>query len=122
LSRGGRLDRFHKNPYANSLRQLVRIGDATELLDRLLVSALIEVRSCERFSVLASASDDVELAGFYRALFTSEFGHYKVFLNLAGRFTAQRVLEARWDQMLASEAFILAEQEPGPRIHSGWRP
>ena len=119
LNRGGHMDRFHKNPYANSLRQMVRIGEPDELLDRLLVAALIEVRSCERFSVLAAASDDTELTGFYRALHSSELGHYKVFLNLAARFTGRRVLEARWQQMLASEASILAEQEPGPRIHSG---
>src|SRR5674476_1562799 len=53
LRRGGRLDRVHKNPYANSLRLLVRKGDPAEILDRLLVSAVIEVRSCERFAVLA---------------------------------------------------------------------
>jgi tRNA-(ms[2]io[6]A)-hydroxylase len=119
LSRGGRLDRFHKNPYANSLRELVRRGEPTELLDRLLVAALIELRSCERFSVLASVSEDIELAGFYRALFASERGHYRVFLGLARKFTAENELAARWRQMLVSEAFILAEQAPGPRIHSG---
>src|SRR5580765_2699203 len=80
--RGGRLDRIHKNPYANSLRLLVRKGDPAEILDRLLVSAVIEVRSCERFAVLAAASRDTELAGFYEALFTSEFGHYRIFLDL----------------------------------------
>ena len=119
LSRGGRLDRHHKNPYANSLRQLVRKGEPTALLDRLLVSALIEVRSCERFSVLAATSADAELAGFYRALFSSEFGHYRVFLNLARRFTDGAALDVRWQEMLAAEACILAEQDPGPRIHSG---
>jgi tRNA-(ms[2]io[6]A)-hydroxylase len=119
LSRGGRLDRVHKNPYANALRQLVRKGESSEILDRLLVAALIEVRSCERFWVLACASTDVQLAAFYRTLFTSEFGHYRVFLNLAGRFTGEAPLDARWQQMLAAEAAILAEQEPGPRIHSG---
>ena len=66
LRRGGRLDRFHKNPYANSLRLLVRKGDPAEILDRLLVSALIEVRSCERFAVLAAASADAELAELLR--------------------------------------------------------
>src|SRR5690348_8015683 len=86
-SRGGRLDRYHKNPYANALRQLVRKGEPTELLDRLLIAALIEVRSCERFSVLAAASEDAELATFYRALFASERGHYRLFLNLARQFT-----------------------------------
>lgn len=123
LSRGGRLDRFHKNPYANSLRELVRKGEPTELLDRLLVAALIEIRSCERFSVLAAAaSADAELAGFYRTLFLSELGHYRIFLHLAGKFTAQAELDARWQELLAAEAAILAVQEPGPRIHSGVPP
>ena len=40
-------------------------------VDRLFVSALIELRPCERFAVLAADSDDAELAAFYRALFTS---------------------------------------------------
>ena len=118
-SRGGRLDRYHKNPYANALRQLVRKGEPTELLDRLLVAALIEVRSCERFSVLAATSEDAELAAFYRALFASERGHYRLFLNLAHKFTRDAELEKRWQQMLRCEASILAQQEPGPRVHSG---
>jgi tRNA 2-(methylsulfanyl)-N6-isopentenyladenosine37 hydroxylase len=119
LSRGGRLNRFHKNPYANALRQLVRKASRQELLDRLLVAALIEVRSCERFSVLAAASTDAELATFYRTLYSSELGHYRIFLHLAGKFTAQAELDARWQEMLASEAVILAAQDLGPRIHSG---
>lgn len=119
LARGGRLDRHHKNPYANDLRQLVRKGEPVELLDRLLVAALIEARSAERFGVLAAASSDAELAAFYRSLFQSEVGHYKLFLNLCRKFTAADVLESRWQQMLTAEARILAGQEPGPRIHSG---
>ncbi len=119
LARGGRMERHHKNPYANALRQLVRKGEPTELLDRLLVAAMIEVRSCERFAVLAQAAEDSELAGFYRSLYASEFGHYNVFLKLARRFTNEKKVEARWQEMLAEEAVILARQEPGPRIHSG---
>jgi tRNA-(ms[2]io[6]A)-hydroxylase len=117
--RGGRMDRFHKNSYANSLRALVRKGEPSEILDRLLVSALIEVRSCERFAVLAATAGDAELTAFYRALYVSEFEHYKVFLDLARKFVDAPVVEARWQQMLAAEAKILAAQPAGPRIHSG---
>ena len=120
LSRGGRLDRYHKNPYANALRQLVRKGEPTETLDRLLVAALIEARSCERFGVLAEASDDAELADFYRGLFHSEFGHYRVFLKLAQQIDDPETVEARWQEMLAAEARIIAAEPAGPRIHSGW--
>jgi tRNA-(ms[2]io[6]A)-hydroxylase len=121
IRRGGRLDRSHKSWYATSLRELVRKGPPGEILDRLLVSALIEARSCERFAVLAaaSASGDAELASFYQALHTSEFGHYKVFLKLAGKIAAKEVVEARWQQLLTYEAQILAQQPAGPRIHSG---
>jgi tRNA-(ms[2]io[6]A)-hydroxylase len=118
--RGGRLERIHKNPYANALRLLVRKGDAGELLDRLLISALIEVRSCERFSVLAEASEDQELAAFYRGLYASEKGHYLTFLRLGVKAAGAGPTGDRWRQLLAAEAEILAGQPPGPRIHSGW--
>jgi tRNA-(ms[2]io[6]A)-hydroxylase len=121
VRRGGKMVRFHQAPYAHALRQLVRKGIQGELVDRLLVSALIEARSCERFSVLArAAGEDVELAKFYKALYTSEMGHYKVFLKLAVKVAGRRDASVRWQQMLAAEAEILAAQEPGPRIHSGF--
>ena len=122
MRRGGRLSRVHKNPYANALRELVRRGEAGEVVDRLLVSSLIEVRSCERFTVLAQAAaelGDEELAAFYKALHSSELGHYKVFLRLAQKVGGKQKVDLRWRQLLEKEAEILARQEPGPRIHSG---
>jgi len=117
--RGGRLERIHKNPYANALRLLVRKGGTGEILDRVLVSALIEARSCERFGVLAETATDQEIAAFYKALWAAELGHYKVFLKLAREIAPQEVVTARWEQMLTEEALILNGQTPGPRIHSG---
>ena len=119
IARGGKLERIHKNPYANALRQLVRKGGAGEILDRLLVSALIEARSCERFAVLAAAAGDAGLAAFYRALFSSELGHYKVFLKLARRVAGKGAADERWQEMLAHEAGILARQDAEPVFHSG---
>lgn len=119
MRRGGRLPRTHKNEYANALRLLVRKGGTAEILDRLLIAAIIEVRSCERFAVLAQAAQDRELAAFYQALFSSELGHYKVFLKLARRIAGKPAADARWQHLLAAEAQILARQTPGPRIHSG---
>lgn len=117
--RGGRLERVHKNPYANALRLLVRKGTAGELLDRLLVSALIEARSCERFAILAEVAEDPDIARFYQGLCASERGHYQVFLKLAAKAAGREAAGERWQQMLAAEARILAAQAPGPRIHSG---
>jgi tRNA-(ms[2]io[6]A)-hydroxylase len=119
MKRGGRLARAHKSEYATSLRLLVRKGEQPEVLDRLFVSALIELRSCERFAILSMASRDEELAVFYKGLFASELTHYKVFLKLAYKIAPKAKVDARWQQLLAAEAEILARQPPGPRIHSG---
>jgi tRNA-(ms[2]io[6]A)-hydroxylase len=118
--RGGRLERLHKNPYANDLRRLVRKGAGIqELLDRLLVSALIEARSCERFEVLSRVCQEAELGQFYRSLCGSEFGHYTVFLQLARDIVQARSVEGRWSEMVQAEALIIASQPAGPRMHSG---
>jgi tRNA-(ms[2]io[6]A)-hydroxylase len=117
--RGGRLSRIHKNPYANELRLLVRKGENAELLDRLFVSALIEARSCERFGILAVTADDPELGALYGSLFSSELGHYRVFLKLACEIGSRDEVDTRWNEMLTAEAQILARQPAGPRIHSG---
>ncbi len=118
--RGGKLNRSHQNPYASELRLLCRRGQPEEAIDRLFVSALIEARSCERFSVLAEATEnDPELAAFYKALFSSELGHFTIFLRLAYKIGDRAELDVRWNQMLTHEAEIIRTQKPGPRIHSG---
>ncbi len=119
--RGGRLARLHKNSYANDLRKLVRRGCGTdELVDRLLVSSLIEARSCERFEVLSRECRDLELAQFYRTLWSSEFGHHAVFLRLAESIAEAEDVRARWQQLVDVEADVIISQTPGPRMHSGF--
>ncbi|CAA9403000.1 MAG: tRNA-(ms[2]io[6]A)-hydroxylase [uncultured Phycisphaerae bacterium] len=118
--RGGRLTKQHSNPYAADLRALVRRGEGREeLADRLLVSALIEARSCERFQLLADACGDAELAKLYRGLWASEHGHYRTFVQLAEEIEPANRVAGRWEQMLDAEAAIIARQPPGPRMHSG---
>lgn len=118
--RGGRLTKQHTNPYASQLRLLVRQGAGRdELVDRLMVSALIEARSCERFKLLADACDDPQLAELYRRLWSSEHGHYLTFLELAEQIHRPQEVRRRWNEMLDAEATIIASQSPGPRMHSG---
>lgn len=118
--RGGKLPKSHRNTYANGLRELVRLGRGTEeLVDRLMISALIEARSCERFWLLANACDDAELAKLYKGLYASEHGHYRVFLELAQSLPDRPAIDRRWSQMLDAEAKLIAAQPPGPRMHSG---
>ena len=118
--RGGRLTKSHTNPYAAALHALVRKGrGADELVDRLLISSLIEARSCERFKLLGDAvQDDRELQKLYRGLWASEHGHYLSFLQLAEQILPEKPVRARWDAMLDDEARIIQSQPTGPRMHS----
>ena len=119
--RGGRLTRQHANPYASGLHTLVRRGRGpAELVDRLMISALIEARSCERFALLGQAATiDPELQKLYRGLWASEHGHYRTFIQLAEQIMPENEVAARWHQMLDAEAALLAKQASGPRMHSG---
>jgi len=120
--RGGTLTKAHRNDYARALRAEIRPGGDDETIDRLMVSALIEARSCERFEILARRCPDEELARIYRGLWASEKGHYLSFIDLARQVAArddrEQEVEGRWSEMLAAEAKIVAEQRPGPRMHS----
>ncbi|MCX5661847.1 MAG: tRNA-(ms[2]io[6]A)-hydroxylase [Planctomycetota bacterium] len=118
--RGGQLARLHRNPYATALRGLVRLGQGTdELLDRLLVSALIEARSCERFELLAKADPPEDLGKLYAGLCASERGHYLTFLDLGRLAVDELQVQERWASMLRAEAEIAAAQALGPGMHSG---
>ena len=129
--RGGSFSRSHRNPYAKALRDLIRLaGGSTEarrdtLMDRLMVSALIELRSCERFAALADhlaeTDQDDELAKLYKGLWASEHGHFHTFLALARQLpgTPAEIIEQRWQEMLDAEATILKGQPTYSGMHSG---
>ncbi len=118
--RGGELTRNHRCQYASDLRCLVRLGAGPdELMDRLMVSALIEARSCERFALLGAHCGDAEMAKVYRDLYASEEGHYRIFIDLARSLPDIVKVEDRWNEMLDTEAGIIAGQPPGPSIHGG---
>ncbi len=91
------------------------------LLDRLLVCALIEARSCERFKVLSEELPDGELAGFYRGLMASEarhFEHYIAFAKSECGVTDAEV-ERRLEELRKIEAALISEPDPDFRFHSG---
>jgi tRNA-(ms[2]io[6]A)-hydroxylase len=116
--RDATLTRHHRNPYAAALREHVRRGDGPrDLADRLLVSGLIELRSCERFGLLAAAGHD--LSPMYADLTASEVGHYRLFLRLAEAAVPATEVASRWDELLDAEASVAAAQAPGPRMHAG---
>ena len=112
--RGGRLSRTHRTPYASGLREHVRVGGSHDLPDRLLVSAAIELRSYERFCLLAEAGH--ELSGLYAGLRDSEAGHHRVFVHLATQAGASPADVDRWREV---EGEVARVQPAGFAIHSG---
>ncbi|MFN0048298.1 MAG: tRNA-(ms[2]io[6]A)-hydroxylase [Cytophagales bacterium] len=95
--------------YVTELMKLERKGGHinTQLLDRLLINALIEARSAEKFKLLSTHISDVSLKQFYHDLMITEAGHYRNYLDLAKEYMPENVVETRWSEMLAAEAEIL---------------
>lgn len=117
---GGALGHARKNPYAEGLLAHVERG-AAGFLDRLLVFALIERRSLERFELLAAVGGERAhpLAPLYAELAPSEAGHAALFLELARERAPAAEVEARLAAWLAREARLIAGLPAGPRIHAG---
>ena len=114
------LGRQRKDEYVGQLLKLVRNkGDYEEaLLDRLLICALIEARSCERFKLLSESLEDPSLQKFYRELMVSEAGHYRTFIELAEEYIPHDLVRSRWKELLYQEAEIIKTLKPrGDRMH-----
>lgn len=115
-----KLGKQRKDEYVIALRKLIRTGDRVErqLMDKLLVSALIEARSCERFRILSENLPQPELRKFYRIFMESEAGHYTLFMKLAKKYMPAKVVNERWREMLEAEKEIMKSLEiRGERIH-----
>lgn len=119
LKRGYEFGRERKDDYVNKLVKFMRKGSSREqsLIDRLLFSALIEARSCERFKVLSDTIQDEELAKFYFDLMVSEANHYTVFLKFAKQYAETVDVDKRWKEWLAYEAEIIQSFGKDESIH-----
>jgi len=118
--RGLRLGKQRKDEYVNALIQFQTKGGHPDdrFLDQLLMMAMIEARSCERFKRLSEGLNDPYLAKFYRRFMESEAGHYTLFIDLAETYLPKEKVRARWAAWLAHEADIMKELElRGDRIH-----
>jgi tRNA-(ms[2]io[6]A)-hydroxylase len=118
--RGLKLGRQRKDEYVNQLNKFVRNGGSRmeSLIEKLLFSALIEARSCERFRLLSKNIEDEELQLFYKNLMVSEAGHYRLFLDMACELGGKEKVLSRWDEWLNYEAEIIKGLSVrGDRIH-----
>lgn len=115
-----KLGRQRKDEYVNRLMNLERKGDKIErqLMDKLLIAALIEARSCERFRILSENLPEPALRKFYRLFMVSEAGHYSLFMKLAKKYMPANVVRERWKELLEAEKEIMASLDlKGDRMH-----
>jgi len=118
--RGFSLGVQRKDHYVSELQKLRKKGGSRNemLVEDLLVCAMIEARSCERFRLLSLHVEDPELKSFYHEFMVSEAGHYRMFLDLACKYMSEAKVRARWQEFLDGEAEIMRSMEVrGDRIH-----
>ncbi len=118
--RGYSLGRQRKDEYVEKLQKLLKKGGSRDqlLMEKLLLNALIEARSCERFRLLWKNIPDEELSRFYYELMVSEAGHYRNFLRLAKVYNPEELVRQRWEELLEGEAAIVKTLEVrGDRMH-----
>ena len=114
------LGKQRKDIYVNKLLDFQKKDGSPEqrFLDRLLIMALIEARSCERFKRLSEGLDDEYMRNFYRKFMESEAGHYTLFINLSELYMPKKMVRTRWAQGLAYEKELMNSNEVrGDRIH-----
>lgn len=114
------LGKPRKDEYVIKLLDFVIKGGSRkqQLVEHLLMNALIEARSCERFKLLSQQIKDEELQIFYHELMISEAGHYVNFIELARKIHDKEKVDARWQEWLAYEAGIIKNLEiRGDRMH-----
>jgi tRNA 2-(methylsulfanyl)-N6-isopentenyladenosine37 hydroxylase len=113
--------RFHKlkpGTYGRRMKELVRRQEPHRSVDRLLVAALIEARSCERFVLLRDHLQDPELSNFYGSLYESEARHHATYVRLSYDFGETEAVNERLEELAAREAAIIGEGCELPRVHS----
>lgn len=115
-----KLGRQRRDAYVNELMKFEKKGGNPDerFLDKLLIFALIEARSCERFKRLSEGLEDPYLRKFYRRFMESEAGHYHLFIELAETYLDKGMVRQRWQEWLAYEADIMQQLEVrGDRMH-----
>jgi tRNA-(ms[2]io[6]A)-hydroxylase len=112
-SRGFDLGKCRTDDYVVKLQSFVRKGGSRmqQVVESLLVCAMIEARSCERFRLLSLHISDDTLKDFYHEFMVSEAGHYKLFIELAEKYSSKEYARNRWQEYVDFEAEMIATLE-----------
>lgn len=117
--RGFTLGRERKDSYVNELYKFMNKGGSrlNAMVDRLLFSAMIEARSCERFKLLSKEINDEELSKFYYDLMISEAGHYTTFISFARKYGKDIDVDKRWKELVEFEGELIKSYGKHETIH-----
>ncbi len=117
--RGFKLGRERKDSYVNELYKFMNKGGSrlNAMVDRLLFSAMIEARSCERFKLLSKEINDPELSKFYYDLMVSEAGHYTTFISFARKYGKDIDVDSRWKELVEFEGELIKSYGKHETIH-----
>ncbi len=118
-ARGYKLGREQKDSYVNELYKFMNKGGnhLQSMVDRLLFSAMIEARSCERFKLLSQRIKDPELSKFYYDLMVSEAGHYTTFITFARKYGKSIDVDQRWKELIEFEGELIKSYGTSESIH-----
>ena len=105
-------------PYFSKLKSQIGHSEPDRLVDSLLILAIIEARSHERFGLIGKCCPDPELANFYRGLMASEARHYGIYWVLAQEYSDRATVARRLAELAEYESSILSTVHHGPRVHS----
>ncbi len=119
IERGFVLGKERKDNYVNGLAKFMMPGGGRnqQMAERLLFSAMIEARSCERFKVLSENINDAQLSDFYYELMVSEAAHYTMFLRLARKYATGIDVDKRWQEFLGYEGELIKNYGTAEAIH-----
>lgn len=117
-ARGMAYPQISASRYPGEMRKQVRNQEPGRLVDTLLVGAIIEARSCERFAMLVPELDE-ELATFYASLLKSESRHFMDYLKLAGDISSADEVQGRLVELLRWERGLIESTDEVFRFHSG---
>lgn len=119
LARNYKLGRDRKDEYVIKVREFFPKGGSRidQMVHRLLIAALIEARSCERFRLLSEELQETELREFYKQLMISEANHYTLFLNFARQYGDRKDVDKKWQELLVFEADVMKDLGKTHSIH-----
>ena len=113
------LGRERKDWYVQDLMKFINQASSKhkKFIDRLLIAAMIEARSCERFRLLSIELNDEDLKNFYHELMISEANHYKMFISFEKKYADGVDVEKRWQEFLNYEAEIMSNYGNKETVH-----